>query len=88
MSDNEPNCDNCWKKGNYEVFMCPTKEKCIPARDYYPKGSDEERVRDATRQELISEFVNDLKNFSPFNKPPNTINDLIKKWEEKLKCLP
>lgn len=40
----EPNCDNCWKKGNYDVFMCPTKEKCIPARDYSPKGP-EERVR-------------------------------------------
>ena len=44
----EPNCDNCWKKGNYDLFMCPTKEKCIPARDYSPKGP-EERVRDATR---------------------------------------
>ena len=36
----EPNCDNCWKKGNYDLFMCPTKEKCIPARDYSPKGSE------------------------------------------------
>ena len=35
------------------------------------------------KEKLISEFVKDLKNFSPLNKPPNTINDLIKKWEEK-----
>ncbi len=31
-------CDSCWKKGNYEVFMCPTIEKCITTRDYSPKG--------------------------------------------------
>jgi len=36
----EPNCDNCWKKGNYDLFMCPTKEKCIPERDYAPKGPE------------------------------------------------
>ena len=34
---NEPLCDDCVCKGNYEIFMCPTKEKCIIKRDWRPK---------------------------------------------------
>jgi len=33
-------CNNCWKQGNYDLFKCPTKEKCILERDYSPKGPE------------------------------------------------
>ena len=40
-----------------------------------------------TKDALISEFVNDLKNFeAPLNSfPGDPMDRLIKKWEEKLK---
>ena len=49
---------------------------------------EEERVRDATRQEIISEFVNDLKSLNENDWYDFNMDEIItlkKKWEEKLK---
>ena len=57
-------CNNCWKKDNYDVFMCPTKEKCIPARDYSPKGPEFNENPSSEMFEAMKEietYVNDFK---------------------------
>lgn len=75
----EPSLD-LWEKNTITV-VCPY---CHQGYYLAPKQI-EERVRDATRQELISEFVEDLKYAFESERYLEDYIKILKKWEERAK---
>ena len=56
------------------------------SKEYIELKKELERVRDATRQELISEIVEDLVHHYDYDyEDGDKMEKLIKKWEDKLK---
>ena len=53
-------CDNCICKGIYELFMCPTKEKCIINRDWRPNLKELNRFADEQIAKQESHYIHKI----------------------------